>query len=66
MRVMGIDPGSLCTGYGIVDAVNGTLVAVHWGSIRPPAKKPFPDRLKSIYDGLTEVIGEYAPDGVAI
>ncbi len=66
MRVMGIDPGSLCTGYGIVDTVNGDLQAVHWGSIRCSGKKPFPDRLKSIYDGLTEVLREYSPDGVAI
>lgn len=66
MRVMGIDPGSLCTGYGVVDAVKGNLQAVHWGSIRPPARKPFPDRLKYIYDGLTEVLREYAPDTVAI
>ena len=66
MRVMGIDPGSLCTGYGIVDVMNGNLQAVHWGSIRPPAKKPFPDRLKTIYDGLTDVLREYSPDAVAI
>jgi len=41
MRVMGIDPGSLCTGYGIVDETGGKLSAVQWGGIRCRTKEPF-------------------------
>ncbi len=66
MRVMGIDPGSNCTGYGIVEETRGQLRAVHWGGIRNNARKPFPERLKHIYGGLVEVIREYAPDCVAV
>lgn len=66
MRVMGIDPGSLCTGYGIVEETGGNLTSVHFGSISSKSKNPFADRLKIIYDGLAAVIEEYRPDAVAV
>ncbi len=66
MRVMGIDPGSLCTGYGIVEETGGNLTSVHFGSISSKSKNPFADRLKTIYDGLAAVIEEYRPDAVAV
>jgi crossover junction endodeoxyribonuclease RuvC len=66
MRVMGIDPGSLCTGYGIVDETGGRLTTVHFGSIANKSKIPFPQRLKSIYDGLVTAMAEYQPDAVAV
>ena len=66
MRVMGIDPGSLCTGYGIVEETGGRLTSVHFGSIASKAKSPFEQRLKSIYDGLTSMIEEFQPDAIAV
>ncbi len=66
MRVMGIDPGSLCTGYGIVEETGGQLTSVHFGSITCKPKSPFAQRLKTIYDGLASVMEEYQPDAVAV
>ena len=66
MRVMGIDPGSLCTGYGIVEETGGRLTSVHFGGIQSKPKSLFAHRLKTIYDGLTLVIEEYQPDAVAV
>ncbi len=66
MRVMGIDPGSLCTGYGIVEETGGRLTSVHFGSIASKPKNPFAERLKTIYDGLADVMAEYEPDAVAV
>lgn len=66
MRVMGIDPGSLCTGYGIVEESGGRLTSVHFGSIASKPKNPFAQRLKTIYDGLALVMEEYQPDAVAV
>jgi len=66
MRVMGIDPGSLCTGYGIVEETGGRLTSVHFGSIASKAKSPFEQRLKSIYDGLASTIEEFQPDAIAV
>lgn len=66
MRVMGIDPGSICTGYGIVDEVDGRLEAVHWDGIRCRTGQAFPERLRIIYDELERVLREYAPDAVVV
>lgn len=66
MRVMGIDPGSLCTGYGLVDEAGSKLIPVHFGTVKSHPKQPFAQRLKTIYDGLTAVIEEYQPDAVAV
>ena len=66
MRVMGIDPGSICTGFGIVEEVKGDLHAVHWSSVRSSPKDAFPKRLKHIYDELVIAMREYSPDVVVI
>lgn len=66
MRVMGIDPGSSCTGYGIIEEINSVLKVVHWGSVKSKPRQPFPQRLKLIYDELVMVIHEFNPDEVAI
>jgi crossover junction endodeoxyribonuclease RuvC len=66
MRVLGIDPGSRITGYGIVDQSGNKLVHVDNGAIFTDKAVDFAGRLKKIFDGLSEVIAQYRPDEVAI
>lgn len=66
MRVLGIDPGSRITGYGIVDQSGNKLVHVDNGAIFTDSADDFPGRLKRIFDGLSEIITQYRPDQVAI
>jgi crossover junction endodeoxyribonuclease RuvC len=66
MRVLGIDPGSRITGYGIVDQQGNRLVHVDNGAIFTDQAADFPGRLKRIFDGLSSVIAEYHPDEVAV
>lgn len=66
MRVLGIDPGSRITGYGIVDKTGNKLVHVDNGAIFTDSADDFPGRLKRIFDGLSEIIAQYQPDQVAI
>lgn len=66
MRVLGIDPGSRITGYGIVDQTGNRLVHVDNGAIFTDSADDFPGRLKRIFDGLSEIIVQYHPDEVAI
>ncbi|GMV02471.1 MAG: crossover junction endodeoxyribonuclease RuvC [Burkholderiaceae bacterium] len=61
MRILGIDPGLRLTGFGIVDAQGGALRYVASGVIRIPTGA-LPPRLKSIHDGVAEVIAEYRPE----
>ncbi|HIK58115.1 MAG TPA: crossover junction endodeoxyribonuclease RuvC [Nitrospinaceae bacterium] len=66
MRVMGIDPGSNCTGFGIVEEVKSDLHAVYWSSIRSLPKHAFPERLKRIYDELILAMEKFQPDVVSV
>lgn len=66
MRVLGIDPGSRITGYGIVERLRNEIRHIDNGGIRPSGKFPFPKRLKIIFDELTGLIETHKPDMVAI
>ena len=65
MRILGIDPGSRCTGYGIIED-KPSLRLVAFGTIKPPKNMALPDRLKFIYDGLCEEIQRHGPEEAAI
>ena len=64
-RILGIDPGSRITGFGIVECVAGRTTYIESGCIRL-GNGDFPQRLKSVFDGLCEVVATYAPTEVAI
>ncbi|MBI3812795.1 MAG: crossover junction endodeoxyribonuclease RuvC [Nitrospirae bacterium] len=66
MRVIGIDPGIVTTGYGVVDEENHRLIYVASGSISTAAKQPLPKRLKKIYDELLAVFQAMKPAAVAV
>lgn len=66
MIVLGIDPGSRITGYGLVEKAGNRLVHIDNGAIFTDTAANFPERLKKIFDGLLEVIAQYRPDQVAI
>ncbi len=65
IRILGIDPGSRSTGYGIIDSADGGPVLVACGCIRTDSES-FPDRLKQIYDGVYEAVRLHRPDELAI
>lgn len=66
MLVLGIDPGSAITGYGLVREVGNKLTALDYGCIRTSADKPMELRLKKIYNELTGIINEHNPDSMAV
>ena len=65
MRILGIDPGLRVTGFGVIDKLGQQLVYVASGCIRTPVGE-LPQRLKSIIDGLGEVIAAYSPEQVVV
>ena len=66
MRVFGIDPGSVRTGYGCVDTDGTRHRLVACGALSAAAGATIPDRLRVMHDGLRDLIGAHAPDCVAI
>lgn len=66
MRIFGFDPGSQCAGYAIVEGERTTWRHVDNGVIRPKTTLPYLDRLAQIYERLTQLLREFAPDAFAI
>jgi crossover junction endodeoxyribonuclease RuvC len=64
--ILGIDPGLVKTGYGIVKQINNMITPVAHGIIKPDAKAPIAERLKMLSLQLLEIIEHYHPDEAAI
>ncbi|BFM07410.1 crossover junction endodeoxyribonuclease RuvC [Halioxenophilus aromaticivorans] len=64
--ILGVDPGSLKTGFGIVNSVSGKLTYVASGVIRLNAKDALASRLKHIFESLNQIIEEYSPQQMAV
>ena len=62
MRVLGIDPGSQTTGWGVVEGDGRKYSLVDFGSIRAPASQKFSTRLLKMCTGIEDVITKYEPD----
>ena len=66
MRILGIDPGSITTGFGVVDYDRGRLALVDQGSISTPRGAELPERLAIIHETLLAVIARTQPAAVAV
>jgi crossover junction endodeoxyribonuclease RuvC len=66
MIVLGIDPGTAITGYGLVHEENDQAVALAYGAITTPSELPLPDRLKLLQRDLAAVVAQYQPDQAAV
>ena len=66
MRILGVDPGSRCTGYGCIDTSGNRHSVVTCGALTAPADIPFPEKLLTIHRGLSELLVRYQPSVVAI
>ncbi len=64
--ILGIDPGSIICGYGVVSTERLNTSYVASGKMILSPKSPLQIRLKELYDGLVDIIKEYAPDEVAV
>ncbi|NCF51883.1 crossover junction endodeoxyribonuclease RuvC [Gammaproteobacteria bacterium] len=64
-RILGIDPGSRLTGFGVLDFAGDRPTYVASGTVRTP-EGSFPDRLKRIFISVGEIVEKYRPDIVAI
>lgn len=66
MRILGLDPGTATTGYGIIDVVEGEPSVVAYGVIRTDPQQKMAQRLQTIYDALCALLDEYSPDAAAV
>ena len=66
MLILGIDPGSLVTGYGLIDVEGRRLRRITSGTLEMKSSDSMPLRLRTVYDGLLEVIDHWHPDEFCI
>ena len=65
LRILGVDPGSQITGFGVVEQLRGKLTLVEQGCIKA-GKGDFPARLQAIYEAILAVIERARPEVVAV
>ncbi len=66
MRVLGIDPGTAVTGYGMVESEGDEARLIECGILKTVARSPIGERLCYLYNGLSKIISRYHPDAAAI
>ena len=66
MRVLGIDPGTLNMGYGVIEERDGNIAMIVCGVISAPQKLPVEQRLCILYEGLLKVIADFQPAEAAV
>lgn len=66
MRILGIDPGTRASGYGVVDGEGHRLRFVASGVVQPPAREVLPRRLLVLAEELDALIRKFHPDALAV
>jgi crossover junction endodeoxyribonuclease RuvC len=66
LRILGIDPGSLVTGYGVIEKEGSNLRHVLHGEVKPPKGSLLSAVLISIYQELSALISQTTPDAIAV
>ncbi|MBN2105457.1 crossover junction endodeoxyribonuclease RuvC [bacterium] len=66
MRILGVDPGTLYVGYGVIDIKNDVCCPVKYGRIKVRSKAAFADKLNQIYHAVTDLITETTADVMSV
>ena len=65
-KILGIDPGTAITGYGVLETIDKEYKPLDFGCIRTPTKLTLAKRYQIIFDAIEQLINKYNPDAVAI
>tara|TARA_Y100001970_G_C14190239_1_gene834913 strand:- start:1106 stop:1579 length:474 start_codon:yes stop_codon:yes gene_type:complete len=66
LKIIGIDPGLVCTGFGVIDSSGNNLKVIDFGIIKADPKDSLSQRLKTIYDDVKEIVEMYKPSVMSI
>ena len=64
--MLGVDPGSRITGYGLLEEQNSRISFIDAGLIKPPEKLPFARKIHRIFQGTAELLERFGPDAMAV
>lgn len=66
MIIIGIDPGTIVSGYGIIEVEGNVIRVVDYGCIRPPANMKLSDRYLILFNAAEELLDKFTPGALAI
>ena len=66
MRILGIDPGTVVMGYGVIESRDDKVALVDCGALTTQTRSPIGERLSFLYNKLSEIISNSCPDAVAV
>ena len=66
MRILGVDPGTVIMGYGVVEGEGSEIALVDYGALKSPSRSPIGERLSYLYGKLSEIVLRYQPEVVAV
>ncbi len=66
MKILGIDPGTITMGYGVIESSDDEISLIDFGALNSPRRSPIGERLSYLYNRLLEIITRYQPDVVAV
>ncbi|MFZ7112892.1 MAG: crossover junction endodeoxyribonuclease RuvC [Desulfatiglandales bacterium] len=66
MLVIGVDPGSMATGYGLIEKKSARMACIHSGAVTSSSKIPFHQRIHHIFLEMVEIMTRYRPQELAI
>ena len=66
MRILGIDPGTITMGYGIIESEDDEITPIEYGALSSPARSPIGERLNYLHNKLLEIISRFQPDAMAV
>ena len=66
MIILGIDPGTQITGYGLIQIETPTILAIDFGCILPPASLPLAERYRIIFESLQILMDQHKPEALAV
>ena len=66
MRVLGIDPGTVTMGYGVVESRDDEIALIDCGALTSPERSPIGERLSYLYNELLEIIQHHQPEAVVV
>ena len=66
MKILGIDPGTVVMGYGVIESEDDEIALVDYGALVGPERSEIGERLSHLYSELQEIIQRHQPDAVAV
>jgi crossover junction endodeoxyribonuclease RuvC len=66
MRVMGVDPGTVTLGYGLIESLENEVSLIKYGALKTDSRSSIGERLNFLFDELLRIIGKYSPEAVAV